>query len=89
MPCACKRVHYARTPELHDHARSRSDAQLSSQPLPLTTVDPAMESSFDGLSAAAEHVRHLLLPLAQHRDKVQQVNGGVAHRLQTASCWAG
>ena len=58
-----------RTPELHDDARLRADAQFSSLPLPLPLVDAAMESSFDGLSTAAEHVRHLLLPLAQRWDK--------------------
>ena len=72
-----------------DRAPTRSFSLQSL--LPFSTVDPALESSFDGLSAAAEHVRHLLLLLAQHRDKVQQVDGGVAalHRLQSARCRAG
>ena len=67
-----------RTLELLNDARPCSDAQFSSQPPPLRTVDPALESSLDGLSDAAKDVQHLPLLLAQHRDKVQQDGGGVA-----------
>ena len=78
-----------RTTELHDDARLRLDAQFSSLPLPLPTIDAAMESSFDGLSTVADHVQDLSLLLAEHQDKLQQVHGGVVHRLQSARCRAG
>ena len=61
----------------------------SGQPRWPATVDGAIDASFKDARSHAKHVQVLLLLLAEHCDKEQQVDGGVVHRLQLTHCRAG